>query len=553
MALTNNSKNILDKIQWRAIAQQPTNNYIQNAGAVGTGFTYDRRSRNYANPNKYAFIQSTTQFQIYTSVTNGWITRQFSTTIGGTVSSAVGWNFQPSGGPTGSISGSSAFPTGSATSTTLWLNSITTTNVDIGQLADRGDGIGFILRVTDNNSGSSGKTEERKIIANTSGSTIQVTLNEPLTFTPTSGSRYELLSGKLWILSTGVSKEWRNHDIATGVTSAALSTTNLVATVGAVFNDLVILDESYVPYNRYPGEGFVVGASTYDSGSWIKSCLLATATAAGTITGQSAAGDATLVANQYRNFQIRIVEDTTTPNANGQRRRISSHTAGPSPVYTLASNWTVTPSSTCKFVIENDNDKIIFLTNSATVYNYNIGANTWDTSTWASRTSFPSTAGLGSEQIYGAVDPTLNVKPSMIYSTRATGAGGNPMDVLDISAASTGVWSSYPMTSGYTQIISPSLGMGFVYDGISKEGRYAYFISPIQSLTGPVGIFRLDLKTREIVSITPIPTTVGQTSDSITNKLCLSTLIDGSTALSFLHCRIPQNNAGSFFEAALIV
>lgn len=164
--------------------------------------------------------------------------------------------------------------------------------------------------------------------------------------------------------------------------SSALSTTNLVATVGTVYLDLVPLDEQHVPHTRFPGEGFLVGAATYDTaGSYTKGCLTATATAAGTITGQASSGDAAVLANQFRNFQIRIVEDTSTPTAVGQRRRITSHTAGASPVYTLASNWSVTPSSDCKYVVENDSDKIIFLTNSTTVYNYNIAANTWDTTT----------------------------------------------------------------------------------------------------------------------------------------------------------------------------
>lgn len=554
MALTNNAKRYLDKIQWRGIATQPSLNYVIPTTVVGGGFAYDKRSRNYADPKKYLFAATSTQYQIYNAITNGWKNNQFSTTINGTLANAVAWDFQPSGGPTGSISGSSVFPTGSATTTTMWLNNIVTTgNVEINSLADRGDGLGYILRVVDNNSGSSGKIEERRIIANTSGSTVRVFLDEPLTFTPTSGSRYELLSGKLWVLSTGGVKEWRNHDVATGVTSAALSTTNLPATVGVVFNDLVILDEAYVPYNRYPGEGFVVGASTYDSGSWIKNCLLATATAAGTITGQSAAGDASLVANQFRNFQIRVVEDTAIPTAVGQRRRINSHTAGPSAVYTLASNWTVTPSSNCKFVIENDNDKIIFLTNSTVVYNYNVGANAWDTTTWAARTSAPTTAGLGSQQIFGVVDTSLNIKPSMIYSTRAVGAGGNPMDVLDISAAATGVWSSFSLTPGYTTLITPATGMGLVYDGISYNGKFIYFVGVFTNNAGPVSIFRLDVVHRELTPISPIPTIAGNTADLIQNRLALSTYVDGTESLSFLHCRIPQNSAGAFFEAALIV
>ncbi|WP_230679166.1 hypothetical protein, partial [Streptococcus pneumoniae] len=74
----------------------------------------------------------------------------------------------------------------------------------------------------------------------------------------------------------------------------------------------VALDEQYVPYNHLPGEGFVRGTFAHDTG---RVSLAATATAAGTITGQSVGGDLAVLANEYRNFQIRIVQDTVTPAA----------------------------------------------------------------------------------------------------------------------------------------------------------------------------------------------------------------------------------------------
>ncbi len=340
----------------------------------------------------------------------------------------------------------------------------------------------------------------------------------------------------------------------TAFTSTALSTTNLVATVGAVFNDLVILDESFVPYNRYPGEGFVVGESTYDSGSWIKNCLLATSASSTTLTGQSLNGDASLIENQYRNFQLRIVEDTTTPASVGQRRRIISHTAGPSPVYAITGSqpWSPTPSINCKFVIENDNDKILFLTNSTTVYNYNVGVNQWSTATWTTRPVAGSSAGIGSEQIFGIVDDTLNVKPSMIYSYR-TGASFNIVDVLDISATPSGSWTSFAMTPNFVSSITPTTGMGFVYDGNSLEGRYIYFMAIFSAGAGPVGIFRLDVKSRQITAISPIPQIAGSTGDAIFNKMSLSTVIDGTNKITLLHCKVPQSGTGQMYEAALIL
>ena len=66
-----------------------------------------------------------------------------------------------------------------------------------------------------------------------------------------------------------------------------------------------------------------------------------------------------VLANEYRNFQIRIVQDTVNPTAVGQRRNITSHTAGASPVYTVPA-WTVTPSANAIFVIENNGDRILY-------------------------------------------------------------------------------------------------------------------------------------------------------------------------------------------------
>ena len=162
------------------------------------------------------------------------------------------------------------------------------------------------------------------------------------------------MSGKVYMLSasTLAATIFRSFEIATN-TLTSLSNTNLNATI-SLDSSFVVLDEQYVPYDHIPGEGFVVDpANTFNGG--LHRCLKATATAAGSITGQATAGDATLLENEYRNFQIRIVEDVTEPTAVGQRRIIKSHTAGASPVYTIGANWTVTPTATAKFVIEYPN------------------------------------------------------------------------------------------------------------------------------------------------------------------------------------------------------
>jgi len=188
-------------------------------------------------------------------------------------------------------------------------------------------------------------------------------LDTALSFTPANGDTYEILSGKVYMLGAGVlaAASWKNLEISTN-TQTSLSNTNLPATISTEFSSIA-LDEQYVPYDHKPGEGFVIGTGTYDINSpcGIRSCLTATNSAAGTLTGQASGGDASVLQNEYRNFQIRIVEDTAIPTAVNQRRIIASHTAGASPVYTLGSNWAVTPSTTAKYVIEYPNQILLLI------------------------------------------------------------------------------------------------------------------------------------------------------------------------------------------------
>ena len=139
---------------------------------------------------------------------------------------------------------------------------------------------------------------------------------------------------------------WKYYDIATNSFSANLATTNLPATF-STDSSFLALDESYVPFDADPGEGFF-GISDRDGGRRDQH------------HGACCGGDSAVLVNEYRNFQIRIVEDTVNPTAVGQRRNITSHTAGASPVYTVPA-WTVTPSANAKFVIENNGDRILLL------------------------------------------------------------------------------------------------------------------------------------------------------------------------------------------------
>jgi len=330
---------------------------VPNAHAAGLGMATDLRNDITRNPFVYSLVSATVlnRYNIIQKASEFIV----SPALAGTFGAGAGAVFAPSLGLNGTI-------TTGATSTTI-PTSTTVTAVGVNMLANRGGGsYGFRIRIT---GFASGKIEERWITGNTGGTTPTFLLDTALSFTPANGDRYEVLAGRVFMLSAGALAAgiWKSYEVSTN-TLATLSGTNLASTISTDFSS-VALDEQYVPFDRKPGEGFIIGAGTYNGGAL--GCLTATAIAASTITGQAAAGDATVLANEYRNFQIRIVEDTVNPTAVGQRRIIASHTAGASPVYTLGAAWSVNPSTNAKFVIEFPNLILLWSSGTAVTYTYN--------------------------------------------------------------------------------------------------------------------------------------------------------------------------------------
>lgn len=485
MSTTITSRYIVDLPEWRALHQPIAGALSSAVAAAGVCFAPDMRCRDYATPHVY-FQNSGTMYS-YNNKLDSWQI-VLNTGIAGGFTQGSNAVFCPTFGPMGTIAAG-------GTVNKVTLSTALSASVQVNQLANRGDGLGFIVRIIGNAAGSSGKIEERRVIANTSGTTPTIYFDKPLSFTPATGDRYEFLSGSVLFLNTGANSTaniFRRYDLLTNSFTALSATggTGTIATIPTTHNQLIALDEQYVPCDRNPGEGFIVGASTYDiTGDFSKSCLLATGSGANTITGQAASGDAGVIINQFRNYQIRIVEDTAIPTAVGQRRRITSHTAGASPVYTVATNWTVTPSTTCKFVIENDTDRIIGLFGGATaIYNYfisNLGntaatANTWDTTSWAARSVAFGAGGL-SWYSFG-VSPTQHsttentVKSSNIISFRG---GSTTYDILDIAGAATGSWTNGATmlnagNSGFDAWIGANDYYYFAYNPHTQNGEYMY-------------------------------------------------------------------------------
>lgn len=515
--MTSSFKKILDRMMWVQVAPAP------NAHAAGGSMASDLRNDMSRNP--FAFqLASAAILNRYNFATKGW---QLAVNPGiSAFAAGAGCVFAPSFSLVGAI--------GAGCTTTSVVTTTVITAVGVNMLANRGGSgeYGYRIRIIGNSAGGSGKVEERWITGNTGGTTPTITLDSALSFTPANGDAYEILGGKVYCLGSGAlaATSWRSFEIATN-TMASLTNTNLPATVGTEFS-AIALDEQYVPYDHDPGEGFVIDATaTYDAGN-PKSCLTATATAAGTITGQAAGGDASVLLNEYRNFQIRIVEDTGTPQAVNQRRLIASHTAGASPVYTLGSNWTTTPSATAKYVIEYPNQILLWSTATAVTYTYNytnatqnngtasINAGNWHVTYFGNRGGNMA-AGCTSFASFGIEpDTAKNSRHSFIFSFRG---GGTTLDLLDIAGGAAGLWSSAIVYDG----AAPSVTTGSCgkYAPCDNEGRFGYLNVYVASQINQ--LWRFDVKNRVLQAFTPTDWIQAGTA-AVGDRLVTMCIIDGS-------------------------
>jgi hypothetical protein len=231
-----------------------------------------------------------------------------------------------------------------------------------------------------------------------------------------------------------------------------------------------------------------------------------------------------LAANEYRNFQVRIVEDATTPTAVGQRSRIASHTAGATGVFTVAA-FTVTPSANAKFVVENDDDKILLRSSATTsVYTYNITAQTWDVTTFTAAATACG-AGVMVEQGFGPVrDVTGNHRHSFIYNFR--GGASASIDVLDIAGGVNGSWSADIAYANKNQTFTT--GSCGAYAPATFNGRYIHI-----NINGTQRMGRFDVLNRrfDVGAYLRFP----QGAALVGQKMAIATFIDGTTKLDFIY------------------
>lgn len=490
--MANLFKKVIDRQEWVQVPSAP------NAHSAGYCICSDERSDVSRMPFVYALVNATT-LNRYNIVTKSWNFVQ-SPALAGTFAAGAAIDFVPSFGLVGTIAAG-------ATTSKVTLSTALPTAVGVNMLANRGGSgdYGFKLRITDT---VAGKVEERYIITNTGGTTPAIRVHAPFSFTPATGARYEILAGRVFMLNAGTtaSNIWRSLEVASNTLSSGLSTTGIPATI-ATDSSILVLDEQYTPYDMKPGEGMIKGTFLYDAGHVSRYALAATDSGASTLTGQASGGDAVVVANEYRNFQIRIVQDLTNPTAVGQRRIIASHTGGASPVYTLGTAWAVTPSVNAKYVIELPNLILLRTSGTTTVYTYNytdatinngtnsIAANAWSTTYFGVAGAANAVGGMWASSYAIQPDIDRNSRHSFQYFFRGSSAN---IDVLDIAGSITGTWTSAVVYDGSVALTTGSCGALAPND---NEGRMFYLNIYVASATNQ--IYRFDVQNRVMSPYTP--------------------------------------------------
>jgi len=519
MPTTLGFKDIIDLPLWRMEAPV--------LATSGAGMCLANDMRNDASRHPYIYMsRSATALDFFDPTTGDWGTLA-SPALAGTFGAGAACVFHPSAGPRGTIAAG-------ASTTSVTLTTALPASVGVNQLANRGDGVGFRLRIVDSVAAASGKSEEVIITANTGGTTPVITFTPALSFTPATAATYEFLSGRIFLVSSGLlaAGAFKYYDVLTNSYSGNLSITNLPATM-STDSSMVALSELYVPSDRSPSTGMLAGGATSNA----LNCIQATAAAGTTITGSGM--PSTLATNEYQGFQVRIVEDATTPAAAGQRRRITSHTSGATGVFTVAT-WTTTPSAVAKFVIEQDDDKLLMRSTATTsVYTYNITANTWDTTTYGVA---GNAVGAGCILVvpFGVPrDTTGNFRHSQIFCVR--GGAGSAIDILDIANGANGTWTNTIVYGNLAQTFTT--GTCGAYEPATLTGRFLHI-----NVNGTQRFARFDLKNRILDAGSYLRYTQG--AATVGGKMATGLFVDGSTKLPFVF--LLTNTQTIFMSLAVV-
>jgi len=176
-----------------------------------------------------------------------------------------------------------------------------------------------------------------------------ITVDTPFTVTPAPNSRFMIMSGVIWLISSQGSPffSFQMYDVLTDVWYQKSMPTGIFA---AAINTDVALTPLDEVENAY-----------------------VTSTATSATTRRLTDTTLTLTADIYRNYQIRLVGGTGA----GQRRRIVSNLSN---TFEVDSKWDVTPDATTRYEIWPDTDLIYFAGNAqAITIAYDVESDLWIT------------------------------------------------------------------------------------------------------------------------------------------------------------------------------
>jgi len=512
MTTTTTFKDVFDLPEWKPLAVQTVTN------AVGMCNCSDMRNSEDRIPIIF-YLTSAANLYRYNYKNDGISLAHNALGLAGTFGAGACSIVMPSRGPRGTL-------TAVASASKMTLSALpNSASIGINQFAQRpGDDIGYKIRIYDK---TIGKMDEKYIIANTSGNTPTITLDSALSFTPTTSANYELLSGRVYMLNAGTNAAgiFKYFDIATQtINTTALANTNLPATVGTD-SCFVALDEGYIPCD-----------ATFSTGFFGQCTASASTTTSITITCPQ-----TMLASELVGFQVRVIQDTGTVGAVGQRRKITASTAGTSVTLTVPT-WTTQPSSTAVVVIENNNDLVLFSSGSTNVYCYDQEANTWATATYAARGAAVG-AGLMAFQPFGVSkavyisDPDRNFRYTTIHTF--SGGGATTLSILNLH---TNTWENavaYQTSAANTF----NTGSCLEYDAVSTNnaGRFAYI-----NQNATTAFFRYNAHARTIEEWTQLR--YPQSTATVGSRMALASYIDSSDGSKYGFLTLCLNSRTDMFQ-----
>lgn len=342
-----------------------------------------------------------------------------------------------------------------------------------------------------------------KVVSNTLGTNCSITVTPASSVSFDNTTRFQITGGSLWFWNAGAGAVgFSVYDRLTN-TWTARSVSGMPTTWGT---DAQLVSTPGRSSNK--GRGFLNGTSTGGN------------TTTTLNTGR------TMLADQWRNYQVRIISGTGA----GQVRGISANAVNG--VITVESAWTVTPDATSVYRVEGNDDYFYLLGNAAsTIYRFSISTNTWTTLT-------PTTARAGTPgggMTAGWVDAVLDsdwqdesttsthhsaglVRQNGRYIYSFRGGSTASLDVYDIAA---NTWL------GAVSYGQSAEGFGGGTCSVDLDGM----IYIQRDSTGRILRFDVAKNVMEPWTLNPVPNGTAVAGD----KMFMTTYNDGGTEIQFLY------------------